>query len=216
MTAPAPRLLLALAIRSLPAHRQAWGQAMAAEFEIAEADGRSFSFALGCLYGAWRTLPGHGEGRFALANHAVVLGLLVPMATIAMVAALFGFPWVEIGDGLLPFLTGDGAHPSLLTPGTYAVAPALTLVTVLLTMGHLFLAWWALDRDWPRVAAAMRFNAASLMTLASVSWCIGLDVTPLFVPLGAWAVEAIMLRLLAGWHSDIVDSEGAVALHDMS
>lgn len=216
MTVPVPRWLLALAIRSLPAHRQVWAQAMAAEFESAEADGQSFSFALGCLYGAWRTLPDHGEGRFALANHAVVLGLLVPMATILMMAALFGFPCVEVSHGLLAFLTGDGAHSSLLTPGTYALAPALTLVMVLLTVGHLFLAWWALDRDWPRVAAAMRFNAASLTTLASVSWCIGLDGTPLFVPLGAWALEAIMLRLLAGWHSDIVDSEGAVALHDMS
>lgn len=216
MTHLAPRLLLALAIRSLPAHRQLWGQAMAAEFEIAEADGRSFSFALGCLYGAWRTLPDHGEGRFALANHAVVLGLLVPMTAISTVATLLGFPCVAVDDGLLPFLAGHGLHPSLLTPGTYAVAPALTLVMVLLTMGHLFLAWWALDRAWSRVAAVMRFNAAGLTTLASVSWCIGLNGTPLFVPLGVWVVEAITLRLLAGWHSDIVDGEGTVALHDMA
>lgn len=214
MTRHAPRLLLALAIRSLPAHRHVWAQAMAAEFESAEADGRSFSFALGCLYGAWRTLPDHDEGRLALASHAVVLGLLVPMAAISAVAALFGFPCVEVGDGIVPFLVGHGAHPSLLTPGTRAVAPALTLVMVLLTMSQLSLAWRALDRDWSRVAAAMRFNAAGLTTLAAVSWCIGLDVTALFWPLGGWVVEAITLRLLAGWHSDIVDSRGAAAFHD--
>lgn len=139
MTRLAPRLLLALAIRSLPAHRHVWAQAMAAEFEIAEVDGQSFSFALGCLYGAWQTMPDHGEGRFALASHAMVLGLLVPMVTISMVAALLGFPCVEVGNGLLPFLAGHGVHLSLLAPGTYAVAPALKLVMLLLTIGHLFL-----------------------------------------------------------------------------
>lgn len=200
MTRHGPRLLLALATRSLPAHRRVWAQAMVAEFEIAEADGRSFSFALGCLYGAWRTMPDHDEGRFALASYAVALTLLVPMATISAVATLFGFPCVDIGNGIFHFLAGEGAHLSLLTPGTRAVAPALTLVMLLLTIGHLSLAWWALDREWARVAAAMHFNAAGLTTLAIVSWCIGLDVTTLPLLLGA----------------GIFDSEGAVAFHDMS
>jgi hypothetical protein len=54
MTAPLSRLLLAVAIRSLPAHRRGWGMAMAAEFDAAVADRRPLGFALGCLFMAWR------------------------------------------------------------------------------------------------------------------------------------------------------------------
>lgn len=201
MTAAVARLVVALATQSLGAHRSDWARAMTAELEAAEEDGRALRFALGCLWGAWRMLPGHAEGRFALASHTLAIGLLLPMATLLGLAAVFGFPAAEAG-GFPP----SGATPSsLLNAGNRAAASSLALATFALAALHLPLAWWVLDRDWRRVGAVHRMGAAIATTLTMFTACAALDATRLALPLLVLAGELAALQALARWHTRLTD-----------
>ena len=75
------QIVMTLALRCLPRDAGEWGQAMLAEFDMAQRDGKPIRFALGCLVSGWRGLPYHSEGQLALICHALVLGFIVPMAT---------------------------------------------------------------------------------------------------------------------------------------
>jgi hypothetical protein len=194
----AARVLVALAARSLPPHRDAWGWAMQAELAAAEADNRPLRFALGCLWAAWRMLPSYPQGRFTLASHLLALGLLLPVATWFAAAAVVGFPFAG-GMGTLNVLPVGG--PTLLNAGTQAIAPSLTLATLALAVSHLPLAWWALDRNWDRVAAVNRFAAALATTLAVVAACAALDPVRLAWPFAALASELVALLALSRWHA---------------
>lgn len=198
---------MALATRSLGAHRSAWAQAMTAELDAAKEDGRPFRFALGCLVGAWRMMPEHAEGRFVLTSHALTLGVLIPAATMLALAAAFGFPFVAASDGIGGYLSGSGAHVSLLNAGSRTVAPSLSLLMLLLAAFHLPLAWWTLDRDWERVAAASRFGAAIMTTLTIVTSCVALDATRLLLPIAALAIEFAAVSALAWWHARLFGGE---------
>ena len=201
MTAIAARLAMALAVRSLAPRRRAWAQAMEAEFAVADADGRALGFALGCLWGAWRMLPRHADGRFALASHAVAFALLVPLAALLAAAVALGFPCVDASAGLGGFVSGQGKFVSSLNAGTRAIGAALTLTTMLVAVGHLPLAWWVLERDWARVAAAMRLGAAALVTLAIAAACAGLDGATLLPLVAAWTIDVATVATLARWHA---------------
>lgn len=201
MSAPLARLLLKLAVRSLGLRHAAWGQAMIAEFDAAEADGRPLRFALGCLVGAWRTLPLHGEGRAMLTGYALALGIMLPVSAMLVTATLFGFPFVAASDGVAGFLTGSGRHVSLLNAGTQAVGPVLALVMLTLAGCHLPLAWWVLDRDWTRVAIVMRLGAAVMTTLAIMTACAMLNVGTLLLPIAAVLVELAAISAFAWWRS---------------
>jgi len=80
MTAAVSRALMALAICCLGESRREWALAMRGEFEAAIEEREPLAFAAGCLIAAWREMPKHAEGRLVLANHALALGLLVPVA----------------------------------------------------------------------------------------------------------------------------------------
>nr|WP_294817847.1 hypothetical protein [uncultured Sphingomonas sp.] len=214
MTATSARLVMALAVRGLGEHRIAWAQAMAAEFKAAEEDGHPLRFALGCLIGAWRMMPAHAEGRFVLASYALSLGVLIPVATMLALAAAFGFPFFTASDGVDGYLWGSGAHMLLLNDGNMIVAPSLTLLMMAMAALHLPLAWWVLDGDWDRVAAANRFGAAAATTLAIVTSLAALDPTRLLLPIAVLAAEMGMILVLTRWHqhlfgADAFDAFGA-------
>lgn len=201
MSAMLPRLLLKLATGSLGPHHRAWGEAMTAEFVVAERDGQAFRFALGCLIGVWRMLPQHRAGRHALAGHALACGLFLPIAALLAMAAWIGVPFVEAGDDLLGIMSGNGSHRSLLNAGSWAIGPALTLAMLLLAAGHLPLAWWVVERDWRRVGTAVRIVAAAKMTLALAIVCVGLPLTALRWPCAALAIEVVALGTVARMHA---------------
>lgn len=200
MSASLARLILALAVRSLGARHAAWGEAMTAELDAADADGRLLRFAIGCLVGAWRTLPQHDEGRAMLTGYALTLGMMLPVSAMLIVATLFGFPFVAASDGIGGFLTGSGRHVSLLNAGTQAVGPVLASVMLLLAGCHLPLAWWVLDRNWTRVATVMRLGAATMTTLAILTACAALNVATLLLPIAAVLAELAAISAFAWWH----------------
>lgn len=193
------RVFMLLACASLGPARRDWAEAMVAEFDAAARDDRALPFAAGCLIGAWRTLPDHAEGRLVLASYTLALGLLLPVAATLALAAAFGFPFVEAGDGFSGFVSGSGARRSLLNAGSFTVAPSLSLTMLVLAACHLPLAWWVLDRDWAGVARATRMGAAAITTLAIVTSCVAISPLRLLLPIGALAIEFAAIAALAAW-----------------
>lgn len=200
MIVTAARLVMRLATRSLGAQHRQWAQAMHAELSAAEADGRPLGFALGCLIAAWRIMPAHAEGRFTLMSYLLSLGLIVPTAGLLLLASVFGFPFVDSGQGFVGSVSGHGTRELLLNAGNVALAPALSLAMLLLAACHLPFAWWMLDRDWDRVATALRLAAAALTTLALVSALAALDLDQLLPPAVVLAFEILALSAVARWH----------------
>jgi len=84
------RAMMALAAHGLGEARRPWGVAMLAEFDAAADAGQPLRFAAGCLIAAIRELPRQEEGRFALASYALALGVMLPMASVQLGAALQG------------------------------------------------------------------------------------------------------------------------------
>ncbi|WP_133726918.1 hypothetical protein [Novosphingobium sp. GV027] len=201
MRAKLARLVLALAVQSLGTRHRPWAQAMCAEFALAQADGTALRFSSGCLLAAWRMLPHHSEGRFALASYALCLGLLLPMGALLAVAALSGFPFVDASAGWAGFLLGQGTFTSQLNVGTQCLAPLLMALTIMLAAAHVPLAWWVLDHDWPRIAALSRLGAAGMVTLLLGLACAAVSVAKLAQPCAAMALECAAVSALALWHA---------------
>src|SRR3546814_7963130 len=81
--------------------RREWSASMRAEFDAAAPEGRSLSFATGCLVAAWREMLTREEGRYTLTNYALALGVMIPMAALQIGCALFGLPYLYPGrEGL--------------------------------------------------------------------------------------------------------------------
>ncbi len=183
---------------------------MQAEFEEALQDGNALSFAIGCLAGAWREMPAHQEGRFVLANYALALGVIVPVAALLSSAAMLGFPYVGFGrTGMSGILSGTGEQLFLLNDGSRAAAPSLTLLVLLVAGTHLLVAWSMLERDWKRVAAMGRFGAAAGATLALVNSVAALDTTRLLPLIAAFVIELTVIAALARWHARLFDSRSS-------
>lgn len=190
------RALVAVAAGCLGETRRDWAQAMEAELDAARADGRSLSFAAGCLMAALRQMPRQAEGRLQLANHALALGLLVPVAFL-----LFG---LSSGQGGLYGATGAaGAADSLLGYAQLRAVPALLISWLLLGVGHLLLAWTLLDRDWTRVVGAGALIAAASLTLYLFMGVLLLDAAVLRLLPGVLAVELLLVLGIARWHARI-------------
>ncbi|HYC95695.1 MAG TPA: hypothetical protein VEB39_08370 [Sphingomicrobium sp.] len=174
---------------------------MQAELEVAIEDGRPLAFAMGCVLAAWRELPAHPEGRFALASHLLAIGLIVPIAALTLSCGLLGYPYLAFGEiGIWGFLAGSSDQILLLNDGERAVAPALTLLVLIVAASQLLLAWFVLERDWERVAAIGRFNAATLTTFAVVASLLPLMGTSVLLPAAGLAVEMLAVFALAQWH----------------
>ncbi|WP_294266910.1 hypothetical protein [uncultured Sphingomonas sp.] len=200
-------IVMAVTARSLGSRRADWAWAMAAELEAAEAEGRPLRFALGCLVAAWRTMLAHAEGRFTLVSHALAIGVILPVASMLSVAAIFGFPFMAASDGLAGYLYGSGQHRLLLNVGNMIAAPSLLCLMLLTAALHLPVAWWILDRDWARVGMASRFGAAAVTTLTIVSGCAAIDPTSLILPIWVLAAETAAIFTLATWQSQLPHHE---------
>ena len=198
------RALVGLAARLLGPRRRSWGEAMRVELETAIDDGRPFTFAAGCLVAAARQLPTYAEGRFAMAAHALALGLIVPLGAVSLWAGVLGYPYLSFGNiGLSGFIAGRSEQIPLLTYGEWGLAPALTLVVLLHAVGQLLLAWFLLDRDWTRVEAFGRFLAATLTTLLIVTSLLAVIDTSMFLVVAALVTETLAVLALGWWHEHL-------------
>jgi hypothetical protein len=203
MMVAASRFLMALAACCLGRHRREWALAMQVEFEEALEDGKPLTFAMGCFVGVCREIPGHREGRFALASHAIALGLIIPIAALLISGPLFGFSLLHSGHAPLHgMLDGAGAQ-LLLNQSTRGAAPALVLLILSLTAGHLAIAWAMLDRNWNGVALVARLNAAATVTLIVVAGVLFLDEAWVSLPVAGLLVELAAVSSLMRWSATL-------------
>ncbi|HEX9932341.1 MAG TPA: hypothetical protein VGB08_05815 [Allosphingosinicella sp.] len=183
MMAAVPRALMALAVRSMGAHRRTWGEAMEAELEAAREDGKPLLFALGCLAAAWRELPAHEEGRFAIASHLVAFLLIVPAAALAASTML-----------------ADFASSGAVSEANRAALPSLAALLLVLAGAHLRMAWLVLERDWTRLAPAAALAAAATTTLVLFAAVVFGDFASAPLRAAALAAELGCVAALARWH----------------
>jgi hypothetical protein len=203
MTATLARAIMTLAGRCLGDRRRDWALAMRTEFEVAATDGKPLVFALGCLSGAVRGMPGEAEGRFTLTSHAVALGLL-PFAALLLLATGSGFPFLPSGyAGISSWITGGGETLRLMTPWNRGFAPALALLIWGLVAGHVLMPWFILERDWTRVATLARINSAATVTLFLFTGALFLDVTFMVLPAIALAIELLAVWSLYRWQAQL-------------
>lgn len=207
MTAAVAHLVMALALLDLPHDGPDWGRAMQAEFDEAVRDGRPLGFAFGCLIAACRQMPRHADGRFVLTSHALVLGLIVPIATFHLGCAVSGVRFLLSGrDPYHAMLTAGGAHGRGLADAYAAATPALTGLLLLLGCAHVLIGWTILDGRWWR--ATMLWLAAAIIAAAIVA------IITMAIPNGggraiqcaALAVELAAIPLLATWRTRRVAS----------
>lgn len=210
MTAAVARAVMALAGGCLGGHRRTWAQAMEGELDAAIEDGRPLTFALGCLVSAVRQMPTHAEGRFALVNHAIVFGLIIPVAALLVSGTLLGFPSLFLGHvGVQGWMTGGADPSSLLNPSNQSAVPALAILVFILVAGHLLTPWFLLERDWRRVLMLVRLNVAATVTLFIFTGILFLDETFMLLPIAALAVELMAIAALFRWHGHLPPSASA-------
>jgi hypothetical protein len=199
MTAALSRAVMSLAGRCLGTDRQEWALAMQAEFEAAAEDGKPLAFAIGCLIAAWREMVKQGEGRLALANYALALGLLIPMAVQQFEQAV-GFS-MFLGAGIPA--RSAGQNPYLIWSQNSAT-PVLLVLWLLLGIAHLCLAWVLVEGDWPRVVKFGALIGAATITLSLFTGVLMLDPSPLIAQAGELAIELSALLASARWHSQLL------------
>jgi len=197
MTQAVSRALLSLASRSLGSDRRTWAMAMEAEFEEAVEDGKPMMFAIGCLFAAWREIGKHNEGRLILANYALALGLLIPMAALQFQQAV-GF----LSSAESPFgMQGAGAGPNLYVIWSQNSAIPILLITwLLLGMAHLCLAWMLVEGDWPRIVKCGTLIGAAMITLSLFMSVLMLDLSPLRAQVAELAIELAAVVSISRWH----------------
>ena len=173
---------------------------MQAEFEAAIEDGTPLVFAIGCLIAAGREMANQGEGRLVLANYALALGLLIPMAALQFEQAIrFSiFPGAGQPYGMLA--AGAGQNPYLIWSQTSAV-PGLLILWLLLGMAHLCLAWVLVEGDWPRVIKFGALIVATTITLSLFTGVLMLDLSPLIAQVAKLGIEFAAILATARWHA---------------
>jgi hypothetical protein len=204
MKAAVARAVMALAVASLSESRREWSLAMQAEFETAVTEGKPLLFAMGCLTAAWREMVTREEGRFLLTNYALALGLMIPMAALQIGCAVFGLPYLFPGQaGLGGALLQGGAQEVLLRGVYQAAVPSLSLLLLLLGLGHLRIAWAMLDRDWPRVQRTGMLASAAAATLIIFMGTLFLDGRQAMLQAAVLAIELATLSVVVRWHAEL-------------
>lgn len=201
------RAMMIMAVRSLGYSRREWALAMQAEFDVAAEEGDALSFAFGCLLGAWREVLAHEEGRFALASYLLAIGGILPLGGLLITSVASGYSYlapVEVGAGNF---WGSGRP---VFPVTYANQSGLLLLAMLtfaLGLGHVYMAWAILDRDWTRVAVAGRIGAAVMVTIVTFTGVLLLYDTCALPQVVAISLELSSIWLLARWHDYLPDDD---------
>jgi hypothetical protein len=198
VTPAVSRALLSLASRSLGSARRTWAMAMEAEFEAAVEDRRPFLFALGCLFAAWREIGKHSEGRLILANYALALGLLIPMAALQFQQAA-GFLSLAGGPPFGIPSAADGPNLYLIWSQNNAI-PILLITWLLLGMAHLCLAWMLVEGDWPRIVKCGTLIGAAMITLSLFMGVLMLDLSSLRAQVAELAIEFVAVVSISRWH----------------
>lgn len=201
MTLALSRALMSLARRSLGSDRLAWGMAMEVEFEEAVDDGKPLMFAVGCLIAAWREIGKHSEGRLTVANYALAVGLLIPMAAVQFQQAV-GFLSSADGPPLGMPAAGAGLNSYLIWSQSSAT-PILLIMWLLLGVTHLCLAWMLVEGDWIRVVKCGTLIAAAMITLSLFTGILMLDMSPLAVPIAELAIEFAAIGTMFRWHGRV-------------
>ena len=194
MTQAAAKAVMTLATSCLGENRREWAFAMEGEFEAAIEDGKPLAFATGCLIAAWREMPKQAEGRLVLANYALALGLLIPMAVLQFMQAV-GVT-LTIGDNQNPYLAW-----SQLT-----AAPILLVLWLLLGIGHLRLAWVLVERDWSGVMRVGALIGAAMVTLFLFMGVLFLDIDALLSQVAALAFELTAILATARGQARLLSS----------
>jgi hypothetical protein len=200
VTAGLARAILAVATASLGDHRREWACAMRGEFDAAVEDRRALGFATGCLVAAWREMPGQAEGRFALANYAFALCLMLPVALLQF-EYVAGLPFLAPGQaGPLGMLAQHSMQDPYSAGAYLAAIPSLLVLWVLLGIGHLRLAWALLDRNWPQAIKRAAFNVAVSATLVIFTVVLFLDDAGAGWQAIVSAVELGAIHAFSIWH----------------
>jgi hypothetical protein len=194
MTAPLARALMILAVRGLGNDRREWALAMSAEYQVAAAEGRALSFAAGCLLASLRALPWHADGRLAFVRHAAVVGIIVPLACLQIAWAFD----VDTGIGALAhfWVIPPTANPFTVQAQLGGV-PALLILWLLLTAGHLAFAWLLLEQDRARLIQAGALILAATVTLFLFLAALFLDAGILLPHVAALVAELMLAALSA-------------------
>ena len=204
MTLALSRALMSLASRSLGSDRRAWGMAMEVEFQEAVDDGKPLMFALGCLIAAWREIGKRSEGRLTLANYAIALVLLIPMAALHFQqAGAFLFPADDAPFGMPGASAGLNSY---LIWSQRSATPILLIMWLLLGVTHLCLAWMLVEGDWPRIVKCGTLIGAAMITLSLFTGVLLLDMSPLSVPVAELALEFAAIGTMFWWHGRIFHS----------
>jgi hypothetical protein len=191
---------MAMARACLGDSRREWSDAMEAEFAIAAKDGKALGFAIGCLAAAWWEVPRCREGRLGLASYALAFGLLIPVAA-SQLACAMGFPNASHGPDVIHAILADTAGQSpYAAHARLGAVPALSLLWLLLGLGHLRLAWLLLDRDWRGALNVGALIAAAMVTLFLFMEVLLLDVTSLVLQGSVLAVEFGACAAAARYH----------------
>ena len=216
MSAPLARAIMAVAAACLGEGRRDWARAMEAELHAAIDEGRPLAFAAGCLIAAWCEMPRHEEGRFVLANYALALGLIIPMAALQFACAA-GLPlMVQTPGGFYGVPTANGVQQLYLSSAYPSAEPALLGLWLLLGLLQLRLAWVLLDGDWPGVIRIGCLSTAATATLMIFYAVMLLPDTGTMLQAAALPVELATVLVSARWHSRLAaalspDAESLIA-----
>ena len=200
MRAALARAMMTLASRCLGESRREWARAMQGEFEAAIDDRRPLAFAAGCLIAAWRQMPAQEHGRFVLANYALALGLLIPMAGLQFACAAGSSCLFVAQPGIYAVVAPDGASDPYLAEAHRSAIPTLLALWLMLGVGHLRLAWVLLERDWSRVISAATLIIAVSATLVIFSGVLFLNDASVALQAVLLAVELSAIYASAQWH----------------
>lgn len=201
------RFAMIVAERCMARHRRDWAQAMLREFDEAAEAGEPLRFALGCLLTAWRDMPTHEEGRFALASHVLVFGVFVPLAAVLLFGAATGQSFLALDGTSLHVSSVHGIATLAINEGNRAGMPSLTTLTAVLGIGHLHVAWSMLDQRWTRVLVAARIAAAMTATAAIFTGILFLQLGDTLPQAVAVVTELIALCMLVRWHGELLGAD---------
>jgi hypothetical protein len=189
---------------------------MQVEFAAALEDARPLAFAVGCLIAAWAEMPRQKQGRFILANYALALGLLIPMAALQL-GSVAGLPYLLFGQGQLDSALSPGsAQQPYLADAYQAAVPALLALWLVLGLGHLRLAWLLLERDWPRIVGMGALTVAASATLVIFTVVLFLDGARVGLQAVLLAIELTAIYGSARWHARLFPGASPASFADQA